>query len=117
MEQPESQNNTRQHTRYQVVLPVVIDSEEYGSYTGLVINISSGGLFIQTYDPLPIGTTVTLTVGDADGFMVTGTVRSHYYMTYRSDTEPAAFTGMGIKFHKFMNSPKAPRPFPAELVN
>ena len=117
MEQTERTENLRRHDRYQVIMPVVIDSPEYGSFTGLAINISSGGIFIQTYDPLPLGTEITLMLGDADGFLIKGTVRSHYYMTYRSTEEPAAFTGMGVKFAKFMNSPTEPRPFPFELIN
>ncbi len=91
----------RKTPRWRVFCPVVVRSTEYGEVRALGINISSGGIFIQTFDPLPLGTPVEIQLGEADGVIAHGIVRSHYYMTYRERENPASCTGMGVRFVGF----------------
>lgn len=98
--QPQTQEN-RRNPRWRVYCPVVIRSRDYGEYPALGINISAGGIFIQTFDPLPLGTEIDVLIGHPGGILARGVVRSHYYMTYREGGHPAACTGMGIRFTGF----------------
>jgi hypothetical protein len=94
----------RKTKRHLIIVPLEIESDEFGKYKALGTNISEKGIFIQTWDPLPLGTKITIKIGDIDGFYISGVVRSHYYMTYRSSIEPSSFTGMGVKFGEFKNT-------------
>jgi len=91
----------RNNPRWRVFCQVVVRTVEYGEVQALGINISSGGIFIQTFDPLPLGTEVEIQLGNADGVIARGIVRSHYYMTYREREHPASCTGMGVRFVGF----------------
>jgi len=91
----------RKTPRWRVFCPVVVRTAEYGEVRALGINISSGGIFIQTFDPLPLGTAVEIQLGEHDGVIARGIVRSHYYMTYRERENPASCTGMGVRFTGF----------------
>lgn len=101
--QPQTQEN-RKNPRWRVYCPVIVRSREYGEYLALGINISAGGIFIQTFDPLPLGTQIDVVIGDENGIIAKGVVRSHYYMTYRERDQPASCTGMGIRFTGFDNT-------------
>jgi len=110
--QPQTQEN-RKNPRWRVYCPVVVRSREYGEYPALGINISAGGIFIQTFDPLPLGTEIEVIIGYKNGITAKGVVRSHYYMTYREREQPASCTGMGVRFTGFNPSDPAeqdPRP-------
>ena len=98
--QPQTQEN-RKTPRWRVYCPVTVKTREYGEYPALGINISAGGIFIQTFDPLPLGTEIEVVIGHEDGIVAKGVVRSHYYMTYRENGQPASCTGMGIRFTGF----------------
>ncbi|MGM0597392.1 MAG: PilZ domain-containing protein [Myxococcota bacterium] len=90
--------------RFQILMAVTIDTEEYGCFSAVIVNISDKGIFVQTYDPLPLGTRVTVIMGDYDGFLIKGVVRSHYYMKYKNSSKKGeGFTGMGIHFRYFEN--------------
>ncbi len=91
----------RKTARWRIFCPVTVRSIEYGETQALGINISTGGIFIQTFDPLPLGTRVEILLGDRNGIVARGVVRSHYYMTYREQDHPASCTGMGVRFTGF----------------
>jgi uncharacterized protein (TIGR02266 family) len=62
-------------------------------FTGLTRNLSTGGVFVATYQPLPIGSHVVLTLTMPDGDLVArGTVR------WLRDASTGAPPGMGIAF-------------------
>ncbi|MBN2723501.1 MAG: PilZ domain-containing protein [Deltaproteobacteria bacterium] len=91
----------RRHSRFQIMATVVVTTEEFGTFDAVAVNISRGGIFIQTFDPLPLGTSVIIELGTDTPFYATGVVRSHYYMTYRATPEQSSYTGMGIVFTDF----------------
>jgi hypothetical protein len=90
--------NKVNNKRWQTIIPIEISSIEFGVFKGIGVNISNKGIFIHTYDPLPLGTEIMISIGDEEGFQISGIVRSHYYMTYKSHNSPGSFTGMGIYF-------------------
>ena len=94
-------NENRRNPRWRVFCPVLVRTLDYGDIQALGINISAGGIFIQTFDPLPLGTEVEIQLGESDGVIARGVVRSHYYMTYREMDHPASCTGMGVRFTGF----------------
>lgn len=69
-------------------------STESHIYTGLSQDVSTGGVFVSTYEPSPPGTSVTLYFVLPDGFVVNaeGVVR------WRRDGGDDAPPGMGVAF-------------------
>jgi uncharacterized protein (TIGR02266 family) len=70
-------------------------------YTGFSQDISSGGLFVCTYDLQPIGTRVELTFSLPDGYTVNapGQVR---WLRDPIEPDPDAPPGMGIMFEELL---------------
>lgn len=98
----------RKFARFQIMVPVSIITNDYGIFDAVAVNISRGGVFIQTFDPLPLGTMVVVEFGIEEILRVSGVVRSHYYMTYRSNPTDGTCTGMGIVFHDFLENESLP---------
>ena len=48
----------RSSLRFDTLFPVVMSAEEYGSHRCIDRNISVGGMFLQTPEPLPLGATI-----------------------------------------------------------
>lgn len=86
----------RQSERLQHELLVAYRTVD-GFITDWAVNISRGGLFINTRKPLTVGTTVKLIVSLPDAafpFDITGRVARVHAM----DAEPHQVPGMGIEF-------------------
>lgn len=94
----------RKFARFQIMVPVSVVTDDYGIFDAVAVNISRGGVFIQTFDPLPLGTQVIIEFGSEEILRASGVVRSHYYMTYRSNPSDGSCTGMGIIFHDFLEN-------------
>ena len=62
-------------------------------FTGLTGNLSKGGLFVATYQSLPIGSQVTMQIALPDGELeATGTVR------WIREVSSGALPGVGVAF-------------------
>ena len=81
--------------RVEVTLVVGIESES-NFYAGFTENVSECGVFVSTYAPLAIGSTVALRILLPEGELVQalGTVRWVRPLSERNDGLP----GMGIRF-------------------
>jgi uncharacterized protein (TIGR02266 family) len=88
--------NDRQHARHEVNLEVSLASE-HNFYNGFSENISEGGIFIATHDPLPMGEVVQLSFKLPSGHEVNvhGEVRWIRDAHVMGDATP----GMGLKFN------------------
>jgi Tfp pilus assembly protein PilZ len=67
-------------------------------------NISEGGIFLETYDPLPLGAQVRVhfEIPDSAGEVVAvGEVKNHYYLNYHQNGAPRSLMGMGVRFLHF----------------
>lgn len=85
-------NERRSATRHRIEAEVTLESEST-LFTGLVRDVSLGGVFIATYQPLPIGTAVVLDLVLLDARIeVRGRVR------WRRELCEEAAPGMGIAF-------------------
>lgn len=95
-EQHDRFQSERQSDRLQHELLVAYRTVD-GFITDWAVNISRGGLFINTRKPLTVGTTVKLIVSLPDAafpFDITGRVARVHPM----DAEPHQVPGMGIEF-------------------
>ena len=94
----------RNWLRLDKVFPVLIESPQSGFMNCVARNISSGGLFLETRSPLPLGSPLriyfALPQGQA-GISATGLVKNHYFLHYASCGGPAGVTGMGVRFTGF----------------
>jgi Tfp pilus assembly protein PilZ len=94
----------RQTYRLDKVFQVEVSSPVFGSYVCVARNISEGGMFLETYDPLPLGAEVKIhfEIPDSSGeVVVVGEVKNHYYLNYHQNGAPRSLMGMGVRFLHF----------------
>lgn len=94
----------RNWLRLDKVFPVLIESPHAGYMNCVARNISSGGVFLETRAPLPLGSPLriyfALPQGEV-GISATGQVKNHYFLNYASGGGAASVTGMGVRFTGF----------------
>ena len=86
----------RKHNRVQVHVAITLQSES-NFWTGVTMDMSTGGLFVATYNILPIGTKLDVNIdlaGKSDAIQSRAEVR--WIREYRDDNEMTP--GMGIQF-------------------
>jgi len=94
----------RSVVRWTTVTEVKVFSETYGYFDAIAVNISKKGMFIQTFDPLPLGSEVEVQIGKNEESVIANCiVKSHYYMNTNDKSETSSFTGMGLLFQSFKN--------------
>jgi len=67
-------------------------------------NVSAGGIFLETIEPLPLGAHVRVCfpVPDGSGEIVAiGEVKNHYFMNYSQGGETKSLSGMAVRFSSF----------------
>ena len=78
----------RQHLRFDKVFPVRVESILFGDTHCVARNVSAGGIFLETADPLPLGARVRvcfLTPDEAAEIVAVGEVKNHYFVNYVQD--------------------------------
>jgi hypothetical protein len=102
---PQTALEKRQSLRLDKVFPVWVSSAEHGEMYGVARNISAGGIFIETPEPLPLGAHVRVhfCVPESDAEIVArGEVKNHYFFNYAAGPLAASsIAGMGIRFSGF----------------
>jgi PilZ domain-containing protein len=105
---PQARAEKRESLRLDKVFPVWVTSSEFGELQGVARNISQGGMFIETHEPMPLGATVRIhfAVPESDAEIVAmGEVKNHYFLNYHDAggprQEPRSLSGMGIRFKGF----------------
>jgi len=102
----------RLDVRLDKAFPVVVASELFGEALGVARNISTGGMFIEMPDPLPIGSCVTVhfRMPDCDGdISARAEVKHHYCFNYAVGADPASSRGVGVRFVEFVEDGTAER--------
>ena len=86
----------RAHPRVAAEVPVALFSE-HNFYSGLTENISEGGVFIATYQTLPVGTELELTIVlyETTRIKVVGEVR---WIREHNELSPETLPGIGVQF-------------------
>jgi hypothetical protein len=101
---PGQPRQRREHLRFDTLVPVRVESLLFGDLTCVARNISTGGLFLEVSEPLPLGTTVRVCfpVPDGSGEVVAlGEVKNHYFINYVQAGEAKAVSGMAVRFTSF----------------
>jgi hypothetical protein len=107
----EGAEDRRSARRLDKVFPVWLEGDRGGSM-GIARNISEGGMFIETHDPLPLGSQVRVAFpAEAGEMTAVAEVRYVCHLLGRlADGAPthAAVRGMGVRFLYFEAAGEAP---------
>ena len=88
-------NERRADTNKRVFIEVEIGlTSDSNIYTGLSLDVSTGGVFVATYDPAPSGTAVSLYFVLPDGYVVNAEGVVRWTRSASGDAPP----GMGVAF-------------------
>jgi hypothetical protein len=99
-----SPRDQRQHLRFDKVFPVRVESILFGEIPCVARNVSAGGIFLETADPLPLGARVRvcfLTPDESAEVVAVGEVKNHYFMNFVHNGVSRAVTGMAVRFCGF----------------
>ncbi len=99
-----SDNDRRNWTRMDKLFPVLVESPLFGFKNCIARNVSSGGIFLETQEPLPLGSPLRVYFSlpeSEDGIAASGLVKNHYFLNYSADNQPRNVTGMGVRFTEF----------------
>jgi hypothetical protein len=99
-----SASEKRQHLRFDKVFPVRVESILFGDANCVARNVSAGGIFLETSDPLPLGARVRicfLTPDESGEIAAVGEVKNHYFVNYVHDGVSKSVTGMAVRFMAF----------------
>lgn len=105
MEQGDRRENQRIHMRLDKVFPVVVGSEVFGELPGIARNISMGGMMVEMFEPLPLGSFVTVrfAIPDSAGeIAVNAEVKHHYCLNFATGAELMSSRGIGLRFAEFI---------------
>jgi len=94
----------RAHLRFDKVFPVRVESILFGELHCVARNISAGGIFLETTDPLPLGARLRvcfLTTDEASEIAAVGEVKNHYFMNFVQDGVSRSISGMAVRFLSF----------------
>jgi hypothetical protein len=101
---PAQSSEKRQHLRFDKVFPVRVESILFGDAHCVARNVSAGGIFLETADPLPLGARVRvcfLTPDEAAEIVAVGEVKNHYFVNYVQDGISKSVSGMAVRFMSF----------------
>lgn len=101
---PAATSDLREHLRFDKVFPVRVESILFGELPCIARNVSAGGIFLETREPLPLGARVRVCfpVPDGSGEVVAvGEVKNHYFMNYMQGGAARSVSGMAVRFTGF----------------
>lgn len=94
----------RAHLRFDKAFPVRIESILFGEMQCIARNVSAGGIFLETHDPLPLGAQIRvcfLTPDESGEVIAVGVVRNHYRINFAQRGDRCSVSGMAIRFCSF----------------
>jgi hypothetical protein len=99
-------SDQREHLRFDKVFPVRVESILFGDLGCIARNVSAGGIFLETPEPLPLGARVRvcfLNPEENAEIVALGEVKNHYFVNYADKGETRSVTGMAVRFTGFEN--------------
>jgi hypothetical protein len=99
-----SPGEKRQHLRFDKVFPVRVESILFGDISCVARNVSAGGIFIETAEPLPLGARVRvcfLNPEETAEIVAIGEVKNHYFMNFSQNGTSRSVIGMAVRFTSF----------------
>jgi hypothetical protein len=97
-------SDKRAHLRFDKVFPVRVESILFGELHCVARNVSAGGIFLETTDPLPLGARLRvcfLTTDEASEIAAEGEVKNHYFVNFVQDGVSRSMAGMAVRFLSF----------------
>ena len=97
-------SDKREHLRFDKVFPVRVESILFGDASCVARNVSAGGIFLETRDPLPLGSRVRvcfLTPDETTEIVAMGEVKNHYFLNYNHAGIQRVVSGMAVRFLGF----------------
>ena len=97
-------NEKREHLRFDKVFPVRVESILFGDAPCVARNVSAGGIFLETRDPLPLGSRIRvcfLTPDETAEIVALGEVKNHYSLNFHQAGVQKAVSGMAVRFLGF----------------
>ncbi len=94
----------RSSLRLDKVFSVQVESPEYGFTNCIARNISCGGIFLESKELLPLGSTIKILFsvpGVCGGINAVGEVKNQFCLNFGSETDSSKMVGMGIRFTHF----------------
>jgi hypothetical protein len=101
-----SAREKREHLRFDKVFPVRVESILFGELGCVARNVSAGGIFLETPEPLPLGARVRvcfLNPEENAEIVALGEVKNHYFVNYADKGVTRSVTGMAVRFTAFEN--------------
>jgi hypothetical protein len=106
---PKKPGEKRASLRLDKVFPVWVTSSEFGELQGVARNISAGGIFIETIEPMPLGAAVRVHFAMPESsaeIVACGEVKNHYFLNFAESAQgprcqPQSIAGMGVRFTRF----------------
>lgn len=98
-----SSGDRRSSHRFDKAFPVYLTGDG-GIWRGIARNISTGGMFIETREPQPIGGRLTVSFADDESgveMSARAEVRFQCVLEYGGRGGPMALRGMGVRFTGF----------------
>ena len=84
-----------------------VSKPTFGSRRFSARNVSTGGMFVETGDPLPLGTEGEVHLGAEECRVVArAEVRYNYFLNFADGAGPRALAGMGLRFVGFEAGPE-----------
>lgn len=99
-----SPSDKRQHLRFDKVFPVRVESILFGEIACVARNVSAGGIFLETCEPLPLGARVRvcfLNPEESAEIVALGEVKNHYFVNYVQNGTARSVAGMAVRFVGF----------------
>jgi PilZ domain. len=91
-----AESEKRRHVRFPVHLAVQYGVAASVEYTSFILNMSMGGVFIQTDQPLPVGTKIHIHIYIPPDVKLLGEFTGE--VMWVNDRNPRTHKGMGVKF-------------------
>jgi hypothetical protein len=94
----------REHLRFDKVFPVRVESILFGELGCVARNVSAGGIFLETPEPLPLGARVRvcfLNPEENAEIVALGEVKNHYFVNYCDKGVTRSVSGMAVRFTAF----------------
>ncbi|MCG5056416.1 MAG: PilZ domain-containing protein [Myxococcales bacterium] len=101
---PDTDEEKREHLRFDKVFPVRVESLLFGEFRCVARNVSAGGIFIETRDHLPLGAQLRvcfLTPDESGEIVAIGEVKNHYFINFAQAGESRSVSGMAVRFLSF----------------
>lgn len=94
----------RNSLRLDKVFAVQVESSEYGFTNCIARNISGSGIFLESKELLPLGSTIKILFslpGVCGGISAVGQVKNQFCLNFGADEESSTVVGMGVRFTHF----------------